>query len=117
MTFRVAGSGQAELPEQLDGAGLDEPAARWHSLPTISRFSEPGQVLVDGGELPGEPDEPAHGARILDDVVAHDGGRAGVGSQNGRQDADRSGLAGAVRSEQTDDLAGRHVEVEGHRGP
>jgi hypothetical protein len=61
---------------------------------------EPGQVLVDGGVLPGHPDAFADPLGLGEHVHAGDLGAAGVRLQQGRQDPDRRGLAGTVRPEQ-----------------
>ncbi len=45
-------------------------------------------------------------------VAAEQGGCTAVGAQQAEQDADRDGLAGAVRAEETVDFAGANVEVE-----
>ena len=50
--------------------------------------------------------------RIGERVDAGDRDRAGVGTQQARDHAQRGGLAGAVRAEQAVELAGAHHEVE-----
>ena len=65
----------------------------------------PGEVLVDGGVLPGQPDDPPHRLGLLDHVVTEDGGVPRVGAQDGGEDAHGRRLAGAVGAEQAEDGA------------
>ena len=64
-----------------------------------------GQVLVDGGVLPRQPDDPTHGLGLFDHVVAEDGGVSRVRAQDGGEDAHSRRLAGAVGAEQPEDGA------------
>jgi hypothetical protein len=72
-----------------------------------------GEQLVDRCVLAGQPDQATHLRRLTHDVVAADGRAARVGSQERREDPDRRGLAGAVRSEQAEHraFAGDHVDA------
>ena len=70
------------------------------------------QVLVDGGVLAGDPDQLAHHMRVLLDVDAEDLGPAAVHRQQGREHLQHRGLAGAVRPEDTEDLAAADLEVD-----
>jgi hypothetical protein len=63
-------------------------------------------VLVDGGVLAGEPDAGAQRRRVGHHVEAGDAGAAGVGFEQGRQDADGRGLARAVGAEHAEHGAG-----------
>ena len=54
----------------------------------------------------------AHLVRRRDEVVAHDARRARVGPRQRRQHAHQRRLAGAVRAEDGEDHAARHVEVD-----
>ena len=72
---------------------------------------EPGEVLVDGGVLPGEADHVAELLGLLDDVVAGDGGTALVGVQERGQDPDGGGLAGPVGAEEAKHRARRDLQV------
>jgi len=75
-----------------------------------------GEVLVDCGVLTGQPDESAHDVGLLHHVVAQNGGPAGVGMQDGREDAHGRRLAGPVGPQEPEDSALRHFEggaVEG----
>ena len=76
LDLTVGGLGQVEALEQLVGplpagrrAEVVEPA---HHVEVL----EAGQVLVDRGVLPGDPDAPAQLAGVTDDVEAEHLGRA-----------------------------------------
>ena len=71
-----------------------------------------GEVAVERGVLEHEADGAPHGEVVLGHVVPHDPRRPpGRREQRGEQ-MDRGGLAGAVRPEQAEELAGSHVEIE-----
>ena len=108
----VAGVGQVELLEQLVGPSpglgrrqLVQPAEHPQVL-------APGQVLVDRGELAGQADDLAELVRLLDDVEAGHRRPPGVGLEQGGQDPDGGGLAGAVGPEQAEDGALGDGQVE-----
>lgn len=75
------------------------------------------QLLPTGGLVPGAAalghiaDAAAYLARVLAQVGAGDGGLAPVRLDEGRQHPQGGGLAGAVRAEEPEDLARRHVQV------
>ena len=54
---------------------------------------------------------PANGERIPDDVVAQHRRRSRVGQEQRREDGQERGLPGAVRPEQAEDRAPRHLEA------
>jgi hypothetical protein len=64
-----------------------------------------GEVVVDGGGLARQADLGAHGGGVGADVDAADAGGARIWWQQGGQDADEGGLAGAVGTEQAVDAA------------
>ena len=100
--------------EQLGGPGSGVAASdRSSSWPIMHQVLRAGQVLVDRGVLAGEADRAAHLLGVADDVVAADPGDAGVGAQQGGEDADGGGLAGAVRAEHAEHgaLAGGQVDA------
>jgi hypothetical protein len=76
-----------------------------------------GEVLVDGGELAGEPDALADGLGIAADVDVHDLGDAGVGAEDRGEDAHGDRLAGTVGPEQPEDGVGRHGQVDAGQRP
>jgi hypothetical protein len=71
-----------------------------------------GQLLLDGGRLPGQPDRPADRGRLSHHVVALDHRPPPVREQQGGQDADRGGLARAVRPEHAEYRPARHGQVD-----
>jgi hypothetical protein len=70
----------------------------------------PGELAVDGGELAGQPNPPAHREGLANDVVAEHAGIAGRWLEQGGQDANERGLARPVGAEQPEDHPGRDVE-------
>src|SRR5206468_9194761 len=66
--------------------------------------------------LPGQPETAAEDLRVPDDVKPHDLGSAAVRQQQGREDADRSGLACPIGAQQTEDGAGRNIKVDPAQG-
>ncbi len=91
-----AGVGQVEALQQLAracpgvGTGHAQQAADHHQV------LDAGEHLVDGGVLARQADQRAHLVCLARHVVAADAGGAGVGTQQGRQDAHRGGLARPV---------------------
>src|SRR5262249_37243674 len=73
----------------------------------------PGQALVDGRVLAGEPDSLAQQTGVLDHVEAVHAGGPAVRLEQGREDADGRGLAGAVRPEQAEhrSLLGKQINT------
>ena len=69
-----------------------------------------GQVLVDGGVLPRQPDQAAHHARLPDDIAPEDLGYARVRLDDGREDPHRGRLSGPVGPEQPEH--GSRLDVE-----
>ena len=71
-----------------------------------------GEPLVDSGELTRQADDATERLGVAHDVVSGDGGRAGVGLEQRREDAHRCRLAGAVGAEQAEHRARRHPQVD-----
>jgi hypothetical protein len=69
--------------------------------------------MFSGGELPGDADRGTHGLRVGGEVVAADADPAAgrVGGDEGGDDLDGGGLAGAVRAEQGEDRPFRDGQV------
>ena len=92
---------QPEPPQQVCG-GLG-------GVGNVAQVADQQQVLatrqpiVDGSELPGQADLVAHLVRSRGNVVAGHRGRAAIGLDEGRQDVDRRGLAGAIAAQQGKD--------------
>ena len=70
------------------------------------------QQVVDGRELPSDPDQRADGAGLAVQVVPKDAGGASIRRYQGRQDSHHGGLARSVRTEQSEDLALPDAEVD-----
>ena len=114
-----AASAEVEPLEQFGGARLGVAAAEVQQLADEHEVLGAGEVLVDRGVLAGQADGAADLVRLGGDVVPADQGGAGVGLQQGGENADRGGLAGAVRAEDAEDgaFAGGEVDpVEGLGG-
>ena len=71
-----------------------------------------GHQRVDRRLLEGHPDRAADIVGLADHVVAGYERRAGGGAEEGGEDADQGGLAGAVGAEEAVDLSGVDLEVE-----
>ena len=71
-----------------------------------------GHQRVDRGLLERDADRAADLVGLVNHVVARDEGRAGGWAEEGGEDADEGGLAGAVGAEKAVDLAGVDLEVE-----
>ena len=70
------------------------------------------EVLVHGGVLAREPDARAQLVGLPHDVEARDLSPPGVWLQERGEDADRGGLAGAVRPEQPEDRTLPNLEIQ-----
>ncbi len=73
---------------------------------------EPGEPLVDGRVLAGEPDPRPGAPRLGDHVDAVDHRATRVGLQQRGQDANRGRLARAVRPEQSEHRRALDLEVD-----
>ncbi len=103
LEWPIAGVAELELFEQIVSSAdhrllgqVVEPSHHGQVLPT-------GEVLVDGGILPGQPDHGADERGFSRDVMTEDPCHSAVGLQDGGEDADGRGLAGTVGSQQTED--------------
>jgi hypothetical protein len=74
------------------------------------------QVPVHGCVLPREADPAPHRLRVADDVEAQHLRPALVRPEDGRKDANRGRLPGAVRAEQAEDVSCRYLEVDAREG-
>jgi len=114
----VGGRTQVEPLEQLSRPPLCVASREVEQLPDEHEVLPAGEVLVDRGVLAGQPDLLADPVRIARHVEPGHLGKAGIGSQQGGQDAHRGGLPGAVRAEHAEHgaLPGEQVHaVEGER--
>jgi hypothetical protein len=97
---------QVEPLQQLAGAALALGPVQVVQAPDHDQVFPAGEVLVDRGGLAGQADHLPHGGWLAHHVPAGHLGVAGVGAQQGGQDAHGGGLAGAVGAEQPQDAAG-----------
>ena len=104
--------GQPELLQQLDGPAAGLRPAQVVQPPDDLQVLPAGQLFLDGGRLPGQPDRPAHRGRLPDHVVALDHRPPPVREQQGGQDAYRGGLARAVGPEHAEHRPARHGQVD-----
>jgi hypothetical protein len=108
----VRGLGKIEPVEQLDHPLL-EPAATQSVQPALQHEVVPaGGQRVGAGVLGDHSDPPPDPVRVAEHVVAVDHGPAGVRPGQRGQDLDSGGLAGAVRAEQAEHLAGADLDGE-----
>ena len=84
-----------------DGDGkADVVAGQVVEAPDHVQVLPAGEVLVDRGVLTSQPDHPAYVVGVAGHVDARHGRPAGGGLEQGGEDADGGGLAGAVGPEQ-----------------
>jgi hypothetical protein len=79
--------------------------------PDHAKILGSGQVLVDRCVLPRETNASSHRVGLLDDVKSVDGGGAGSGKQNRREDPHHRRLARPIGTEQPKHLSLRHVKA------
>jgi hypothetical protein len=108
----VGGLGEAEPPEQLIDPWIEMLAAQSVELALKLQVLPAGGLFVDAGLLSDDADRLADPLGLVEDAEAADSRRARVRVREGREDLDRGGLTGAVRSEQPEDRAGRDADAE-----
>ena len=108
----IGGLGEPELIQQLRGTGPGVGPAEVEQAGEQLEVLPAGQLLVDRGVLPREADRAAYGGGIKQDVVAGDGRLAGFGLQQRREDADCSGLARTIGTEDSEDGAFGNDKVD-----
>ncbi|SUA41734.1 Uncharacterised protein [Nocardia africana] len=95
----LTGADQVEFLEQGVGAAAGVLLGQTHQPAEQFEVLASGEVLVQRRVLPRHHDRAPHPGRIGDHVVPGHRGAARIGPQQGGQDLDRGGLAGAVGSE------------------
>jgi hypothetical protein len=73
---------------------------------------EPGQILIDRGELAGQAHPAPHRPGLAQDLVPEHRGAAAVGSQQSRQHAQGRGLAGAVGAQEAMHRSPAHGQID-----
>ena len=115
----VRGVGEVELLQQLGDPPSPSVAAEVAKVGHQPQVLGAGEQVVHGRELPGDPDDGPHPIGIGDHVVTGDAHGAGIGRDQGGQDADHRGLPRPVRTQQREDRALLHGQahlVEHHMG-
>ncbi len=97
-------AGQQVIGDLAGALQVPQPGHQHQVLP-------PGEDLVDRRELPGEADRLPHVRRLRGDTEAINGGHPRVGLEQRGQDIHDRGLARAVRAEQGENAAPRHLEI------
>jgi hypothetical protein len=103
---------QIETLEQIAGA---PPAFQAPEVVQVGHEDQvllAGEQVVDRRELAGDADRGTDRVWVAGGVVAADAHDAGIGADEGREDLDDGGLAGAVGAEQREDRSLGHVEVD-----
>lgn len=103
--------GEVEPFQQLARPGLRVAPAHLVELTDHLQVLTAGQILVDRGELAGEPDRAADVVGSLQYVDARHDRPAAVRPEQSRQDTYGGRLAGPVGAEEAQDRAFRHVEI------
>ena len=106
------GVDEIEALEQFVVACPQRFRVEMRKLPDQPEVLVAGEVLVDRGVLPREPDALAHRLRVGADVDPEHLGAAAGALQDRREHAHGSGLARAVGAEEAEHAAGRHREVD-----
>jgi hypothetical protein len=112
----VGGAGELEALQQFVGPLPRLAAGQLREAPGQPEVLTAGQVGIDRRILAGEADPVADAVGVADHVVAEDLRVPAVGWEDGCQDPDRGGLAGAVGPEQPEHGTGRHLEVDAVEG-
>jgi hypothetical protein len=72
----------------------------------------PGEVVVDGGILPGKPDQLSYAFGVPNDIEPENTRVALVGLKDGREDAHGRRFAGAIGPKKAEDGSLRDTEVD-----
>ncbi len=101
----VGGVGEVELLQQFSDPPSSSLAAEVAKIGHQAQILGPGEQVVHGRELSGDPDVRPHPVRVGGHVVTGDLHDARIGRNQGRKNADHCGLAGPVRAQQREDRA------------
>jgi len=108
---------EAEAAEQLVDAPFELRAAHALQPAAQTQVLARRRLAVGASALGHHADAAPHLGGVRADVVAGDRRAALVGARQRREDADRRGLAGAVRPEKAEDRALLHRERQAVEGP
>ena len=108
------GGGEVEALQQLSGGEAALALGQVVEVAHQEHVLLAGDEAVDCGELAGDADRGPHCLGVGGELVTADADVAGrsVGGDEGGEDLDDGGLAGAVRAEQGEDRSFRDVEVD-----
>ena len=101
----VRGVGEVELLQQLSDPSLTGRPAEVAKVGHQLQVLRAGEQVVDGRELTGDPDDGPYPVGVGDNVVTGDAHGAGIGRDQGGENADHRGLAGPVGAEKRQDHA------------
>ena len=104
--------GEAERLGELADAAPAAPGSTPPEAGVDVEVAAAGQCAVDDRVLEHDAADAAGGERLARDVEAGDARAAAGRGDGGREHADRGRLAGAVRTEQAEHLAGGDLEVD-----
>jgi hypothetical protein len=108
----VGGVGEVEPVEELVGAALGVACGEVEELAEHAQVLAAREELVHGGVLAGQADRAPDGRRFTDDVEPEDACLPLVRREEGGEHAHERGLAGAVRTEEAEDLTACDLEVD-----
>src|SRR5262249_59677966 len=103
---------EADAVEELWHAHLRLVDAEAVEARGVGQVLDRRHLLEEGGLDRHTVDEPPHGRAVRDDVVSEQARGAGVGEDQGREDANERRLAGAVAAEYGDALAALDFEAD-----
>src|SRR6185369_16639417 len=106
----IAALGKLELFQQRVGELIALPGAESKVSTVEDEDLTRREREVEIGALRDDADQALDLGLLLPDIEVADPGLAGCGSHASSQHADRSGLAGAVGTEESEDFAGTHFE-------
>ena len=103
---------QPELGQQVRCPGPGLAPRHPAELPEHDEIGSSGHAVVQGGQLPGQPDPAPHGAALRHHVVAGHPGPSGVGAQQRGEHPHDGGLPRPVGSEQAHDGPRRDLQID-----
>ena len=108
----IGGIGQVELLEEIGGPRPGVRLAQVVQPPDDLEILPAGELLLNGGRLPGQPDQAADRGCLPDDIASLDQCLALVRLQQGSEDAHGRCLARAVRPEDAEHRPAWHDKID-----